>query len=507
MSESLWKKILTKSFWLYFFTFLIAPSGYLIKMFISRTVSVEELGVFYGFLSLLTFLTTYNDLGMTQSLSYFVPRLINKWEHKTVGSFVGIALFMQVGVWALIVWALYLLKHWLEVSYFGSSALSEIFYVFLIYFLIINIYEVIVWFFSSLQDTFLQKLVELVRIWAIVGIVAYSYYIWTSSLNWYACAWLFWTILAILIGIVCVLRYHSKYFWTQSSVNYNTFKDFFKYAFWIFVGLNASNLLWHIDMQMILVMLGPESAWYYSNYLSLLQIPQVISGPILAFLFAVFSQLSNQETNEKSSLLLSILHKYFTTLGVIIWVYLLVFWPLISSLLFWIQYETSWVLLRYVALFIPIYYLFSINFSVLPWLGQAKKRTFILLIWVAINVVLNYVFIPIFGTVWAIFGTICWWIMFLLITQRLLIKTMNISTHWQFTLKNIFLVLSMNLWVYYTGIPEHISQLNVSVIYKLVLLVSIAIWQCLVILLTNYREVSQLKELLFNKKSKTDARE
>jgi hypothetical protein len=39
---SLGKKLVTKSFWIYFFLLFIAPAGYFIKAIISNKLSVED---------------------------------------------------------------------------------------------------------------------------------------------------------------------------------------------------------------------------------------------------------------------------------------------------------------------------------------------------------------------------------------------------------------------------------------------------------------------------------
>lgn len=36
-------RLLRKNIWIYFFSFLIAPTGYIVKIVISNSVSVEEL--------------------------------------------------------------------------------------------------------------------------------------------------------------------------------------------------------------------------------------------------------------------------------------------------------------------------------------------------------------------------------------------------------------------------------------------------------------------------------
>ena len=72
--ETLAKKLITKGFWVYFFTFFTAPIGYLLRMLVSNTLTVAEVGIFYSVLGLMALIATYNDLGLTESLMYFIPK-------------------------------------------------------------------------------------------------------------------------------------------------------------------------------------------------------------------------------------------------------------------------------------------------------------------------------------------------------------------------------------------------------------------------------------------------
>ena len=76
--ETLADKFIKKGFWLYFFTFLIGPLGYIVKVVVSHDLSVEEVGMVYGVISFVMFISSYNDLGCTESLNYFLPSLIVK---------------------------------------------------------------------------------------------------------------------------------------------------------------------------------------------------------------------------------------------------------------------------------------------------------------------------------------------------------------------------------------------------------------------------------------------
>ena len=50
-----------KGFWLYFFSFLVAPLGYFVRIILSHDISVKEIGIIYGIISLIALLGPYNE--------------------------------------------------------------------------------------------------------------------------------------------------------------------------------------------------------------------------------------------------------------------------------------------------------------------------------------------------------------------------------------------------------------------------------------------------------------
>lgn len=51
--EPLKNKLLRNGFRLYFFSFIVAPTGYIIKVIASRELSVEDIGIFYSVLGII----------------------------------------------------------------------------------------------------------------------------------------------------------------------------------------------------------------------------------------------------------------------------------------------------------------------------------------------------------------------------------------------------------------------------------------------------------------------
>lgn len=94
--EPLKKKLLRNGFWLYFFSFIVAPTGYIIKVIASRELSVEDIGVFYSVLGIIGLISTYNDLGLTEALQYFLPHYLIDKDYKKAKSMLSFAMISQL---------------------------------------------------------------------------------------------------------------------------------------------------------------------------------------------------------------------------------------------------------------------------------------------------------------------------------------------------------------------------------------------------------------------------
>ncbi len=95
-NESLVEKFVKRGAWLYFFSFLIGPIGYAIKITLSQDLSVSEIGALYGILSFIGLVASFNDFGMIESLNYFIPKFIAKNELEKAKSFVIYAAFVML---------------------------------------------------------------------------------------------------------------------------------------------------------------------------------------------------------------------------------------------------------------------------------------------------------------------------------------------------------------------------------------------------------------------------
>ncbi len=449
--KTLSEKFLKKGFWLYIFSFIIAPIWYIIKIIISGELSVSEVWILYGIISLITLLSAFNDFWMTESLNYFLPQFIAKKRYDKVKSILTYAFLTQTITWILIASFFFFWADFIANSYFKSAEASHILKIFSLYFLWINIFQIIQTFFMSVQNTFYNKIIELFRMSFILFSVLFVFFTNNSSLLNYSYSWIVWLYLWILIAICFFyFKYYKKYLNTEKIIwSKKLFKKIFSYAIWVVVWAQAATILGQMDMQMIIYILWTKDAWYYTNYLSIIWIPFMLIGPIFWLLFPVFSELHAKKEFNKIKLVKQIFQKNFLAVWIAFNILFFVMAPIIAYILFGTKFIESWTILRYSILFLTFNFLLQINFNILAWIWQIKTRVKIISIALIFNFITNLIFINLIWVYWAALATWIGWIIIWVLSEYYLWKKYLTKFDYIFLIKNIIFLWFLWVFVYY----------------------------------------------------------
>ena len=273
--------------------------------------------------------------------------------------------------------------------------------------------------------------------------------------------------------------------------------EYKNYAFYSFLWMNSWLVLGQIDQQMIVYFLWTEKAWFYSNYLSLTLIFATLVWPILWFLFPVISEMINKKHTEKLILIQSFFYKYIWIFSLSFWAFLFTFWPIISLVFFWKKFIFSWELLLFSSLFLFFNTLLVINFSFLWAYWLVKENVKIVWITAFFNLILNFIFIDIFGIIWPIITTNLGWIFMFFATLNLLKKQQKIIFDWKFFFKNTFFIWILSFIFYLIKDSFFILENNFRFKNLLFLFIFWIIYY-LIILILNLKEVIFLKNNIWN---------
>lgn len=499
--ETLSQKLIKKWFWLYFFAYLSAPLGYLVRLFISNSpqVSVADFWVLYSIISLITFLYTYNDLWLTESLKFFLPRFYIKKEFNNIKTVIWLSLWIQILTWVLISAWLWFGWQWLALNYFQSEHAVVILKYFCLYFILTNIFQVIQTIFNAFQKTFEYQFMEFMRVTLIFVLVILCFFWGKWTIEWYSLAWVAWLWLAILVSIFLYSKYRPSLMQWKFHWDTVMLKKYSKYALRAFIWSGVWSLFWQIIQQMVLYFLLAENAWYYSNFLSLFFIWTTLIGPIMWLIFPIVSELVEKKDEHKLSLLYSFFYNYFSILILSFATLFIVLWPEISIALFWKQYLTSWILLQHAGIFLLFSLLASFNYSILAWMWKVRERVYITWIACVLTIIVTLIWIKFWGIYWAwiAFGlsnVFTWWLSLYLLKKQ----NFTLIVNWKFAIKNILLFIILWCIIYFWKI--YLINVDWNRWYIIIRLIIIGLTFYGTICLLNLGIFEKLKKEIFNLK-------
>ncbi len=483
--KSLSEKFLKKGFWLYFFSFIIAPINYIIKIIISSEITVNEVWILYGIISLITIISTYNDLWITDSLKYFIPKFVTEKKYHKVKLILLYALIIQIITSLIIALFFFFWADYIANNYFKTNDAKEILKVFALYFIWINIFKTISAFFTSVQNTFLLKISDFIRILFILFSVLFIYFWNLSSLINYSYTW----IIGLYVWLIIILfifynNYYKKYLKSeQNIINLKLIKQITKYASFVVIWTSAWTILSQMDMQMIIYFLWTKDAWYYTNYLSIIWIPFLLITPIFWILFPIFSEMHAKWEYKKIKLVKQIFTKNILILWITINILFFVFAEIIAFTLFGEKFINSWLIIRYSILFLVFNLLLQINFNIMAWIWEINKRVKIIIIAVIFNFFTNIFFIKLIWIYWAALATWLWWILIYVLSEISLWKKYFIIFNYKSIIKNT--VLMWAIWyINYIYIIPLFSWLTRLKSLSLIIFISI-IWILIFIIINN----------------------
>jgi O-antigen/teichoic acid export membrane protein len=498
--QSLWEKLIKKWFWLYFFSFLTAPAAYLIKLFVSNSISVADVWVLYSIVSLISLLNTYNDLWLSESLQYYLPRFLVKKQYNYAKTAIYLSLAAQIFTALIIACVLWFAAPWLAAHYFHSESAIIALKYFCFYFLWINLFQTLQSIFIAIQDTFSNQFIDFIRQRAIFWFTVLFFFTWRASIQWYSLNWIFGLLIWIIVAILLFHEKHSRELMQWKFEFYKPLaKEYVKYALWCFIWLEISVLFWNLVQQFVIIFLWAEAAWFYTNFVSLFWIVWIVVGPILYLIFPMVSEIIAKDDIWKLKLIYSFFYTYLTVAILLLQSFLIPLWKEVWFILFWTKFAFSGVLLSYWAFFTLFSVFTRFNFNVLAWMWKIKER--VKFLWVALCVLLISLISMIYLWVyWWVLALWFWYVTLRFLSFRELYNENKFTVNWKLLINNVIICTIMWIvvwkfkdWIFIFDDLERYRNL-----WKLVL---IALWMAWIFWLANIKQFLSLKnEILKLKK-------
>lgn len=382
-------------------TGLTSIASYLLRIFYSHTLSVDEYGLFYALLGLTGSIILYSDLGFTYSSSYLIPKYILKKDYSKSWHAYKYSQLLGVGTTLLIAIILAIFAPWLAKEYFKTEIAQNLIYIFCIYLVVTSFVNTQHALLVGLQQEKYYSSMQLVRL---VLTIIFTFIFWVlRSTNIYIFA-LIATFSYILCGFIfSYLIYNKNTFLKNLQIKWDKdlFKEMYVYALPTLLASSVYSLIIFADTFFLTLFQGLAAVGSYNIVLPLASIPLIILSPFANFLFPLISHLMEEES-KRVALVLETILKIVPFLALYFGLFIALFPTQPIVLLFgekWL--ESSRIPLSILALgYIPATISFFFT-TVVMGLGKAASRLKALTIIAVLSFMLNIPFVFFFGVIGA----------------------------------------------------------------------------------------------------------
>jgi len=376
--------------------------AYLIRILYSRTLSIEDYGLFYAVFGFVTLVMAYVDLGFGYSIVYLLPKYLKLKDYSKAWNIFIYGQIISLGMSAIISFFLILGAPFLAKYYFRVPGSENVIYMFCFYGITYSIISGLVQIYSGFQKEKYYSLITVFR-WSFTFVFSIMFFFFDSSnVLFYSIAWSIGHILTAVIFIW--LLYYKHAYLTDNKIYWS--KDLFKQMYVLALPSLLTTLIGSLvvftDSLFLTLFRGLKEVGIYNVVYPVASISVVLLNPINIFVLPLVSHLM-VDKKEKIKLLVNKIMEVVPFIGVYFALFIILFPSSVATLLFgqkWLGLiEVPMSLLAVAFVILPLASLLEV---VLLGVGMVKERLKMVILINFANLALNGLLIWQYG----IFGVV-----------------------------------------------------------------------------------------------------
>lgn len=381
------------------FTLATAPMGYILRMMLSRTLSIEMYGLYFAMVSFFSFFATYNDLGFGYSLSYFFPKYFRKKDYRACWNLFAYNQLISLGISLVLSLVLFLAAPWITSNYFKVPEAAYLIRVFCLYLLSNSIVTAINRLYNGMQKELYYASMEFVRFLFLIGITFILYVQNSQDVSLYA-----WGLTSSYIFIAFLysglLRGNFDALVRQPIAwNRTLFHRMAAYALPTALTTSVYTFISFSDTFFLTLFRGVREVGFYNVMLPIVSIFAIVLSPINYFLFPFISHHVDSN-KDKIRVLFEHVLKIVPFICFYFAIFIILFPNPIISILFGSKWSNTYAAgLSILALGFTFTTIASFFTTFVIGLGKVRERLRVSLLIAVVNVIGGIVLIPRYGVI------------------------------------------------------------------------------------------------------------
>ncbi len=450
--QSIQEKIIKNSLTVLFLTLMGSIFAYLIRVLLSRTLSVESYGLFYAVFGLFSVATVYIDLGFGYSIVYLLPKYLKIKDYSKAWNIFAYGQLITLSVSFIVSVVFIILASFLSRNYFKVPGSEILIYIFCAYLISFTIIYSLTQAFGGMQKEKYYSSITFTRWFLTVSFSLLFFIFGLSNIIYYAIALAVGHILTAAIYLFLLFQKHK--FLTNNKISWDvmTFKEMLTFSLPVLLETIVYSLVLIGDNFFLMLFRGVKEVGIYNIIYPLASIPIILMNPLTTLILPLVSHLMKGERG-KLKYLLEKAFQVFPFIGLYFSLFIIIFPYSTVSLIF----GQKWSGLVEVPLVILCLGTTAILMSVILGAitlgtGEVRKKLKATLFASVINLSLNALLIWQYGVIGAVITMSLFALMLCYLFMRIIRKVIEVQIPYFLYLKLIIFSTILYLIARYINI-------------------------------------------------------
>lgn len=461
-------KIVSSSLIITGFTVAAALLAFFLRIFYSRSLSIEMYGLFYAVMAFYGFFTPFQDLGLGYGLTYFIPKFIRQKNNTSIWLAYKYTEYVTIAVSMFISVIVFILSPWLAKFYFKISLAEPVIKITIIYFITNGVVFAFNKLYNGLQKEIYYASLDTIKL---VLVILFSFIFFINNkgnVYHYALAWSL-TYLVLVVFYRILLHIKHRHLRTRVIFHKPLIVSMFKYSLPTLMATSVATIFGSIDILFITILIGVKSVGIYNIVLPIVSVSNIILSPLKAFFLPLVSHLIDDE-KEKVEYIVDMILKYIPFVTFYFGLFIIIFAPVIVRLIFGPQWGNEVIVpLKILVIGYSFSNLSAYLIVISSGMGFARERLKNSLILAVINVFMSFISIKFFGLIGAAFANLCIYFFSVVLYGYIIKRKINFKYPVWFYLKIVIFGIFVYTIIDYTNIaPSNWMELIVTgIVYTL----------------------------------------
>jgi len=412
------------TFVIFMFSMAAAAIGYGFRIFLSRSLTVDDFGLFYSVVAFIATIGVFRELGLATSLVKYISELKAKGDFSGIKSSIIMVFLAQTLLSILIFTPLIFFSDFLASQYFGISTASAVLFLLIIEAIInMGIYSAV---FQGMQKFRIFGSIEIFRVSILF---AFSTFLISGGPSGIAFAQLLTTLVMNIIFVWIAFRDMSFLLSERFVFDKALLSKIFRFGLTLWLGNIIVMLVSRLDVIFITYFRALKEVAWYNVSLPTAMLLTTFSAAVNNTLYPTVAELWAKGRKEDVAAGMASVIKFFFVLMLPPALVFLAYPEVIISTLFGKSYMPAVLSLQILSIGMLFSSISSVFLGVINGIGRPDMNTKVVSVVAGTNLVMNVLLVPLYGLDGAAAATTVSFAIMFLMTFAFLRRKIEIRFH------------------------------------------------------------------------------